>query len=154
MVSVTRIAPGAATSVAAGVATDEDGAAILEFALVLPILLALLAGGFELGRALHTHHALSEAVRGGARTLAQVPPTCRPVCSASAAHAIAMTRDEIVRNTGLAPARIQVAPLAEVAPGRVGMRAEVALDVDLLGILGLDRLLTLSATQEEDRIAP
>ena len=79
----------------------EEGAAILEFALVLPLLLALLAGGFELGRALLLQSALTEAVRGGTRYLARVPdPTCRSVCSTGAAHAVALATDQIVENRG------------------------------------------------------
>ncbi len=57
----------------------EDGAAILEFVLVLPILLALVGGAFELGRILLVDAALEAGVRGGARYLARVAdPSCNP----------------------------------------------------------------------------
>ncbi len=60
-------------------AACEDGAAILEFVLVLPIMLALLGGAFELGRILLVDAALEAGVRGGARYLARVPdPSCNP----------------------------------------------------------------------------
>ena len=150
-----RLATRLVIRLAIRLAHDTAGAAILEFALVLPILLALVAGCFELGRALLVQQAMSEAVRGGARYLAQVPdPGCRPACSPGAARAIAATRAQIVENARVSPASLQVVPLADAAPGRVGLRAEVALGVDLLGMVGLARVITLRATHQEARVAP
>jgi Flp pilus assembly protein TadG len=45
----------------------ERGVAAVEFALVLPLLMALLCGTIELGDALHTQIALIAATRDGAR---------------------------------------------------------------------------------------
>ncbi|MFD0934180.1 TadE/TadG family type IV pilus assembly protein, partial [Methylobacterium trifolii] len=60
----------------------REGAAILEFALVLPILLLLVGACFEIGRALLIYQSMTEAVRSGARTLARLPdPTCRDGCA-------------------------------------------------------------------------
>lgn len=140
---------------ATGWVRDEAGAAILEFALVLPVLVALLAGCFEIGRALVVRHAMSEAVRGGTRYLAQIPdPSCQPACSAGAARAIAQTRAQIAESTRLPANRIQVIPLDDPRSGWVGLRAEVSLDADLLGLVGLARVLTLRATHQEARVAP
>lgn len=134
-------------------AACEDGAAILEFALVLPLLLALLAGGFELGRALLVQSALTEAVRGGARYLARVPdPTCRPSCSAGATHAVALATDQILDNTRLARSQVRVFPLPDPPVGTVMLRAEIALSVDLLGWIGLDQTMRLTAIHQEARI--
>jgi Flp pilus assembly protein TadG len=48
----------------------ERGAAAIEFALVLPILLLLILGIFEFGRVLNIQISLSNAAREGARVMA------------------------------------------------------------------------------------
>jgi hypothetical protein len=53
----------------------QRGAAAVEFALVLPVLLFLLLGFMELGRLLYTWNSAVEATRVGARTAAIVHPT-------------------------------------------------------------------------------
>lgn len=134
-------------------AGGEDGAAILEFVLVLPILLAVLGGGFELGRVLLIDAALEAAVRGGARYLARVAdPGCEPGCSAGAAHAVAAARARILENTGLQAARLRVYPVVGVDPGIVALRAEADVAVDLLGWVGLSPTIHLAATHRESRV--
>jgi len=49
---------------------NEKGAAIVEFALVVPLLLLLLWGIVDIGRAFYTLNNLASAVREGARTAA------------------------------------------------------------------------------------
>jgi Flp pilus assembly protein TadG len=46
---------------------DERGAAAVEFALVLPLLVVILFGILEFGRALHISHVVTDAAREGAR---------------------------------------------------------------------------------------
>ncbi len=46
---------------------DDQGAALVEFALVLPLLLLLLLATVEFGYAFRTHQILQNAVREGAR---------------------------------------------------------------------------------------
>jgi len=134
-------------------AADESGAAILEFAVALPILVALFFGCFELGRALLVRQAMEGAVRGGARYLARVPdPTCAPACSPGAAHAVRMTTDRIVENTGLASAAVSVAP-DPAPPGTVAMSAAVAFRVDFLVPGTLGTTWTLTARHQEQRVA-
>ncbi len=48
----------------------EEGQATVEFALVLPILILLVVGIFEFGRAWNAHQVITDAVREGARTAA------------------------------------------------------------------------------------
>lgn len=54
------------------ISADDRGASALEFALILPMLLAMLAGIFEYGRVLLVEHAvrdvIDEAVRSGVVT--------------------------------------------------------------------------------------
>jgi hypothetical protein len=48
-------------------ADDERGAVLIEFALVLPVLLLLLVGMFDLGFAFQRYQAVTNAAREGAR---------------------------------------------------------------------------------------
>lgn len=50
--------------------TDDRGAAAVEFALVLPLLLVLLFGVIDFGRLLNAQIMLTEAAREGARAAA------------------------------------------------------------------------------------
>lgn len=54
-------------------ARAKRGNAGVEFALLLPLLVLLLFGGIELGRALHDFHVVNETVRDAARYLSRVP---------------------------------------------------------------------------------
>jgi Flp pilus assembly protein TadG len=49
---------------------SERGAAAVEFAIVLPVLLALLLGIMEFGRAFNTQMSLTNAAREGVRVMA------------------------------------------------------------------------------------
>lgn len=51
---------------------NERGAELVEFALMLPILLVIIAGLWDFGRAYRTYQAITNAAREGAR-LAVVP---------------------------------------------------------------------------------
>ena len=131
----------------------ESGAAILEFALALPILLALLAGAFEIGRALLIREMMIEAVRGGASYLARVPdPTCDEICTPGAARAVAMTLDQIVDNSGLPRAAVSVSPHWDAGSDSVAMQADLKLEANLLRMIGLGPFVTLQAVQREQRI--
>ncbi len=52
---------------------DEDGAAVVEFALVLPVLLLIVFGIIEIGRAFYTINYAASATREGARIGAVCP---------------------------------------------------------------------------------
>lgn len=47
--------------------SDDRGQALLEFALVAPLLLILIIGLFDIGRLVYINNALAEAAREGAR---------------------------------------------------------------------------------------
>lgn len=132
---------------------DEDsGAAILEFALLLPILVTLVYGCFEIGRALLVRQALEGAVRAGARSLAQVSdPVCDTACTPGAARAVRITRGQILDNTGLPPDAVTVAPQPDAPPGTVAMQASIVFDVLLPGPVPLKRW-TLRARHQEPHI--
>lgn len=48
---------------------DQRGVAVIEFALILPVLLLLLLACAEFGRAFYQYNTLTKAVRDGARYL-------------------------------------------------------------------------------------
>lgn len=50
--------------------TNERGAALIEFALVLPLLILLVFGVIEFGRGYHTKTTLTHAAREGVRVAA------------------------------------------------------------------------------------
>jgi Flp pilus assembly protein TadG len=52
------------------VAKQPAGAAVVEFAVVLPLFFMIVMGGIELGRALLVRHTLEEAARSGCRVAA------------------------------------------------------------------------------------
>jgi Flp pilus assembly protein TadG len=49
------------------VRTDERGQALVEFALILPIILLLVVGMLEFARAWNLHQVMTDAAREGAR---------------------------------------------------------------------------------------
>lgn len=135
-------------------AAHEGGAAILEFAIVLPLLLALLGGTFEIGRALLVRQAMIAAVSGGARSLARIPdPSCSPTCTPRAAHVIELTIAAIVENARVPRASVQIDPHWDPSADTVTIEAKVAFEGPLLRLVGLAPLLTLEAGHAERHIA-
>jgi Flp pilus assembly protein TadG len=65
------------------------GQAIVEFALILPILLLILMGVFDFGRAIVAYNTVSEAARNGAR-VAIVNQTSADICLVAASRAVTL----------------------------------------------------------------
>ena len=82
--SATRTARPAGRSRFAARLLGERGAAAVEFALVLPLLLLLFIGIVEFSQALQVHARLSAAAREGARIMAL---TSDPTQARTAVHA-------------------------------------------------------------------
>jgi len=86
---------------------DREGSAAAEMALVLPLLLALMFGSFELGNFFMSEHAVQKAVRDASRYAARLPMTDYPSCTPTAAtqtliQRVARTGDP----SGTAPLRL------------------------------------------------
>lgn len=79
-------------------ACRKDGAAAAEMALILPLLLVLLFGGFEAGHFLYTEQKIVQAVREGARYAGRRPFVDYPCGGPTAAGAITDIRS--VTRTG------------------------------------------------------
>jgi Flp pilus assembly protein TadG len=72
----------------------QHGSAIVEFALILPILLLLLAGIYGIGRAYAQYETLTKATRDGARLLS-------------------ITNKATISSTGVAAAKARVTLVAQ-----------------------------------------
>ena len=60
--------------------TDQRGQTLVEFALIIPIVLLLMLGLFDLGRIVFTNNSLSDGARQGARSGA-IDPRDASYCS-------------------------------------------------------------------------
>lgn len=83
----------------------ESGAAAAEMVLVLPMLLALMFGGFEAGNFVWTQHKLVEGVRDGARYAARmnINDVCGGDSTATQAKVRLITRTGQVANASAPP---------------------------------------------------
>jgi Flp pilus assembly protein TadG len=84
---------------------DERGSAATEMALVLPILLALMFGAFELGNYFLSEHVVQKAVRDAARYGARLPlvqpdGTVNYTCTGPTLGTAAQTEIQKVARTG------------------------------------------------------
>lgn len=61
-------------------AADRAGSSAVEMALVMPLLLTLMFGTFELGHYFLSEHVVQKAVRDAARYAARLPMTSYPSC--------------------------------------------------------------------------
>lgn len=81
---------------------NRRGAAVVEFALILPVLLTLLVGSIELGRAITVRQTVAEAARAGARVLSM-----RTIKTTVDARAII---DQVMSNAGLKDYTVEITP--------------------------------------------
>jgi len=88
---------------------DERGAAVVEFALVAPLLLLMVLGIAEFGRAYHIQATLSQAAREGVRVMAlKNDPAGAIAATKAAAPTLTLTNVTVTPAscvaTGLTPA--------------------------------------------------
>ena len=74
-----------------GFVRSRRGNSGVEFALLLPILMLLLFGAIELGRALHDYHVVTQTVRDATRHLGRSPVDCTTAAPGSCATCNAQT---------------------------------------------------------------
>lgn len=84
---------------------DERGAAAVEFAIVVPVLLLLVVGIAEFGRAYSTAAVLSGAAREGARTMAlQNSTSAARTAAQGAATGLTLSSSQIAISPSACPA--------------------------------------------------
>ncbi len=87
---------------------QERGAAAVEFALVLPVLLLLVFGLIDFSRAFNAHVSLSGAAREGARATAMKNPDWEAITIAAAPSLTGVTATQVAEcTTGAGPAEVQ-----------------------------------------------
>jgi hypothetical protein len=67
--------------------SDEGGSALVEGAVLLPLLIVLFLGVFEFSWFFYQQHVVSTGLRDGARYLARVAGACEPIAAWSNAEA-------------------------------------------------------------------
>ena len=131
------------TSVTASGRRNEDGAAVVEFALLLPVLASLLLGTFTGGMAFNQKLALTSGVREGTRYGATLP-----VSSASCTGGSGTLACWLTRVAGVAVAASE----GELDPTVAGHRLCVAY-VYPSGTLTNDRTTKLVRTSSGDAVS-
>ncbi|MDP9347920.1 MAG: pilus assembly protein [Gemmatimonadota bacterium] len=124
---------------------EEEGQATVEFALVLPVLVLLVVGIFEFGRAWNAHQVVTDAAREAART--------------AAVASTAVTRDSVksivdnaLLRASLDPkrARVQIVGFGSTTGSPVSIQVEYWYRFDflkpLMGWVNDQGHVTLSAT--------
>lgn len=113
--------------------SDERGAAAVEFALVLPVLIILLLGMVEFARVFNVQISLSNAAREGARTMAiENDATIARDAAVSAAPSVV---------PAVSAGQITVAPAPCAAGDTVTVTIQYSVDL-LTGFFGAEIPLT------------
>ncbi len=141
-------------------ARSEDGTALVETLLVLPILLALIVGSFQLGSILAFRHTADKSVRAATRYLARLPEasfTVAPKWGLTEAQNLALTGTRSAGGNLLLPGWSDPTSIA-FTPGTyngtptVRLRAEVPVQIPVLRAFGFENAITLSVAHEERHI--
>jgi Flp pilus assembly protein TadG len=120
---------------------DERGQSLVEMALVLPLLLLLLAGIIDFGRAFNNYIIITNAAREGARAASHFPDN--PV-------RIKATVRQEAADSGLDPDAIRITIVPEccaLAGERIEVSAEYDFDTILGSIIGVPSLTLHSSTR-------
>ena len=116
--------------------TSTEGVALVEFALVVPVLLLLLAGILDTGRAVNAYVTISNASREGARYVS-LNPTAAPSAIKSSAvlpHAqqldsgsinVSVTYSNGNVTSSACPVATTTAPPAASPPATIPVRVDV-----------------------------
>lgn len=117
-------------------ATSSDGVALVEFALVMPVLILLLVGILDTGRAINAYVTISNASREGARYAALNPTAPPPAIKSSAVlpHAqqldagsigVSVTYNNNVNSSACPVASTTAPPVSTPAPTTIPVRVDV-----------------------------
>ena len=157
---------------AGNVAACRRGVAMYEFAITLPVLIFIIAGGWELARGLWAYELLNKGVRDASRYVARMQDPNSAEAQTQAFRLVLsgdVDLDQPPRldhnkvtvtvgtrqyaNDGAGGAFQYRGPGGSTAPiNVVQVRADYAFDVPLLGFFGIASPLTLSAAHEQRHI--
>jgi Flp pilus assembly protein TadG len=115
---------------------DERGAAAVEFALVAPLLLLMVLGIAEFGRAYHVQTAVSQAAREGVRVMAlKNDPTGARAATKAAAPTLNLTDSQISISTQptSSPANCVASGTTPAATATVTVTYQLAFITKLFG---------------------
>jgi Flp pilus assembly protein TadG len=102
--------------------SGETGAALVEFAIILPVMLVILLGIIDLGRVFYTYESLANAAREGARYCSLYP--------GDSSGTTARVTAELYPN--LTPSSISTCPDQSSGPVTVTVQAEFSLVTPLM----------------------
>jgi hypothetical protein len=125
--------------------SGQRGAGLVEFAMVIPLLLLLLMGAVDFGRAFYTYIVITNAAREGARYASHFPHLADEIRDAvrleAAGNGVALADDDISIN----PEPSAGPPAQSGDAIRVGV--EFQFDTIMGGLIGIDNLTLRSATE-------
>ncbi len=114
---------------------SERGTALIEFALVLPLLLVLTLAALDLGRAFLAKNVLHQAAREGVRMRVVM---VEPVSGSDIGLVEARVR-QVAQGSGLDPSRIEVSAAAFAGQDSVSVTAPFTFTFPLLfRVVGMD----------------
>ena len=121
----------------------QRGQSLVEMALALPLLLILLVGVVDVGRAMYTKIALTNASREGARYASHYPAD-----AAGVAEAVASELEANSLETSLVVVTIEPDPagVPAVSGGQITVTLVYPFDVVMGGVLGADTIEIGAAT--------
>lgn len=141
---------------------------MFEFAVTLPILLLLFAGGWEFARALWTYDMLNKGVRDAARYLAHLPDPTSSAAQTMALYLVLtgsptagqpprLDYNKVTINVGTrtydnSAGNYRGPDGAKADINVVQVRADYTFNAPMLGFLNIANPLTLSVAHEERQL--
>ena len=126
-----------------GIRAKDRGAAVVEFALLLPVLLLLLFGIIDFGRALNAQITITQAAREGARLVALNQPN---VVSRTQAAAVGLSPVSASVTSSCPPGAGQGVNATVVTSYSFSFITPVGAIAGIFGGSGFGSPITLSAT--------
>jgi Flp pilus assembly protein TadG len=129
----------------------EDGQAVVEFALVLPLLLLILLGIVQFGSVFRDYIALTDATRVGARQASVSrsiqPPSSRVPNIIARTHKAGVNLDPAKMTVTVEPVMLDGVTPGWEASGDVTVRATYPFKIRLLGLVVFDGTLKSRTTE-------
>ncbi|MDQ0663509.1 Flp pilus assembly protein TadG [Arthrobacter ulcerisalmonis] len=125
---------------------SERGAAAVEFAIVVPVLVSLLLGIMEFSRAYNAQASLSAAAREAVRVMATSDRTAAAVATAKTNAVTAAKNTAVSLQPGLQDSAIQFgAPCPSTIPSGTSPQATVTITYSLSTLTGIAGPFTMTA---------